>query len=161
MDKKEVYLVEDSADYRFLVRNVFNKFLPNYHLRFFQGAQELYQFLILQSAPEYKGRRPGVIILDLKLPAIDGYELLKLIRQTPDNEITQWKTVPVVILTAGCQDRDIEKCYKAGANSFMIKPIDIEELRHLLETICHYWIDYNQMPVAKQSQTLRTEEATE
>lgn len=152
MDKKEIYLVDDSADHRYLVRTIFKKFLPNYHVRFFQGGNELYQFLILQSSPEYTGRRPGLIILDLKMPAINGLELLKLLRRTPDNTETQWKTIPIVILSNNNSNEIINRCYLAGANSFFIKPVEFEELRFMLETICHYWLDYNKLPVLTQSQ---------
>lgn len=146
MSKMEIYLVDDSADHRYLVRTIFNKFLPNYHVRFFQGGKELYEYLILQSAPGFTGRLPGLIILDLKMPTIDGYEMLKLLRQTPDNSNTRWKTLPIVILTSNSTDRDISKCYLAGANSFFIKPVEFEDLRYLLETVCHYWMDFNKLP---------------
>ncbi|SKB45723.1 response regulator [Dyadobacter psychrophilus] len=152
MDKKEIYLVDDSADHRYLVRTIFKKFLPNYHVRFFQGGNELYQFLILQSSPEYTGRRPGLIILDLKMPAINGLELLKLLRRTPDNTETQWKTIPIVILSNNNSNEIINRCYLSGANSFFIKPVEFEELRFMLETICHYWLDYNKLPALTQSQ---------
>ncbi|WP_051663955.1 response regulator [Dyadobacter crusticola] len=161
MDKKEVYLVDDSADHRLLVRTIFNEFLPNYHVRFFQGASELYQFMILQSSPEYSGRRPGLIILDLKMPNIDGYDLLRLLRKTPDNNVTRWSTIPVIILTHSSSGVDIQKCYDAGASSFMIKPVEFEELRFLIETICHYWLDYNLLPPAKTSENRLTESENE
>jgi CheY-like chemotaxis protein len=148
MDQMEIYLVDDSADQRLLVRTIFKEFLPNYNLRSFQGAAELYQFLVLQSAPEYSGRRPALIILDLKMPSIDGVELLKLIRKTPDNSVTRWSAIPVVILTHSSAQEHIQRCYDAGASSFIVKPLEFEELRYLLETICHYWIDYNRLAVA-------------
>lgn len=148
MSKKEIYLVEDSSDFRQVVRTIFNKFLPDYHVRFFQGAQELYQYMILQSADEFKGRRPGLVILDFQLPSINGLELLKLMRQTPANEETEWKTIPIVILSGAAGQSDINKCYQAGANSFFVKPVDFEELRTMLETMCHYWIDYNRLATA-------------
>lgn len=147
MDQKDIYLVDDSADQRLLVRTIFKQFLPNYHLRSFQGGMELYQFLVLQSSPEYSGRRPGLIVMDLKMPSIDGLELLKLIRKTPDNGFTRWSTIPVVILTNSRDPEDVHRCYEAGASSFVTKPIEFEALRYLLETICHYWIDYNRLPV--------------
>ena len=143
MSKKEIYLVEDSSDFRQLVRGIFTKFLPDYHVRFFQGGQELYQYMVLQSAEDFKGRRPGLIILDLQLPAINGLELLKLIRQTPANVHTEWKTIPIAILSGAAQQEDINRCYQAGANSFLIKPVEFEELHTLLEIMCRYWIDYN------------------
>jgi len=145
MEQMEIYLIDDSADQRLLVRTIFKQFLPNYHVRSFQGANELYQFLILQSSPEYNGRRPALIVMDLKMPSIDGLDLLKLIRKTPDNGVTDWGTIPVVILTNSSSPVDIKNCYKAGANSFITKPLDFEGLRSLLETICRYWIDYNRL----------------
>ncbi|MCF0052847.1 response regulator [Dyadobacter chenwenxiniae] len=153
MDNKEIYLVDDSADHRYLVRTIFNKFLPNYHVRFFQGGNELYQFLILQSAPSYTGRRPGLIIMDLKMPSINGLELLKLIRQTPDNGVTQWKTMPIVILSNNSSNEITTRCYLAGANSFFMKPVEFEELRYMLETICHYWMDYNKLPAVSPTES--------
>ena len=152
MDQMEIYLVDDSADHRLLVRTIFKEFLPKYHLRSFQGAAELYQFLVLQSAPEYNGRRPALIILDLKMPSIDGLELLKLIRKTPDNAVTRWSTIPVLILTHSSAPEDIQRCYEAGASSFITKPLEFEALRYLLETISHYWLDYNRLAVARKSQ---------
>lgn len=143
MSKKEIYLVEDSSDFRQLVRGIFTKFLPDYHVRFFQGAQELYQYMVLQSAEQFKGRRPALIILDLELPTINGFELLKLVRQTPANAETVWKTLPIVILSGTVRQEDVNRCYQAGANSFFIKPPDFEELHVMLDTLCRYWIDYN------------------
>lgn len=145
MSKKEIYLVEDSSDFRQLVRGIFAKFLPDYHVRFFQGAQELYQYMVLQSAEHFKGRRPALIILDLQLPDISGLELLKLVRQTPSNTETEWKTIPIVILSGSARQEDVNRAYQAGASSFFIKPVEFEELHTLLETMCRYWIDHNRL----------------
>jgi CheY-like chemotaxis protein len=152
MDQNEIYLVDDSADHRLLVRTIFKQFLPDYHIRSFQGGMELYQFLVLQSSSEFVGRRPALIVMDLKMPSIDGLELLKLIRRTPDNLITKWSTLPVVILTNSSAAEDIQSCYDAGASSFVTKPLEFGALRSLLETICHYWIDYNRLPVLSSQQ---------
>ncbi|MCF2487842.1 response regulator [Dyadobacter sp. CY347] len=152
MDQKEIYLVDDSEDHRYLVRTIFKKFLPNYHVRFFQGGSELYQFLILQSSPDYAGRLPALIILDQQMPAISGLEVLKLLRRTPDNAKTKWKTMPIVILSNDNSNDIVNKCYLAGANSFFVKPLEFEELRYMLETICHYWMDYNRLPEVSQKQ---------
>ncbi|WP_439582023.1 response regulator [Dyadobacter bucti] len=146
--QKEIYLVEDSSDFRQLVRSIFNHFLPEYHIRSFQGARELYQYMVLQSDDEYTGRRPALIILDLKMYTIDGIELLKLIRQTPSNAFTEWKAIPVIMLSGSAHQDDINKCYQAGANSFFIKPVDFEELKKLLATVCRYWVDYNRLASA-------------
>lgn len=141
MSKKEIYMVEDSGEFRQLARGVFTKFLPDYHVRFFQGAQELYRYMVLQSAEQFQGRRPALIILDLHLPNINGLDLLKLIRQTPPNTETDWKTIPIVILSSTARQEDIARCFQEGANSFFVKPVDFEELHTLLESMCRRWID--------------------
>ncbi len=141
MSSKEIYLVEGSGEFRQLARSVFTKFLPDYRVRFFQGAHELYQYMVLQSAEQFKGRRPGLIIIDLELPAINGFDLLKLVRQTPPNTETDWKTIPIVILSSTARQEDIDRCYQAGANSFFVKPVDFEELHTFLVTMCRRWID--------------------
>lgn len=141
MSKKEIYLVEDSGEFRRLARGIFTKFLADYHIRFFQGAQELYQYMVLQSAEQFKGRRPGLIMIDLQLPVINGFDLLKLVRQTPPNAETDWKTIPIVILSDTARQEDIDRCQQAGANAVFVKPVDFEELHTLLETMCRRWID--------------------
>lgn len=151
-DKKELYIVDDSADHRFLVQNIFQKFLPQYPVRFFSGAEELYNFLILQSGQDYNGTVPGLIILDLRMPLFGGYELLKLLRQTPDNEHTQWKTLPIIMMSGEGTPQDITLCYQAGASSFLTKPVEFQDLRTTLETICHYWMDFNHLPSSKEDE---------
>lgn len=143
MTQKDIFLVEDSSDFRQLVRTIFAKFLPEYSVRSFQGGSELYQYMVMQSSDGYTGKRPSLIIMDLNLPTLNGYEILKLIRQTPSNNVTDWKTLPVVMLSGTSTQHDVNRCYQAGANSFFVKPVDFEELKTLLETICHYWVDYN------------------
>lgn len=145
MHKKEIFLVEDSSDFRQIVRTIFTQFLPGYTVRCFQGAHELYKYMILQSDENYRGNRPVLIILDLKMPTINGFEVLKMLRQTPSNAVTQWKTIPVVMLTGMATQEDINNCYLAGATSFFIKPVEFEELTQLLIQICHYWVDHNRL----------------
>ena len=154
MMKKEIFLVEDSSDFRQIVRRIFSTYLPEHHVRSFQGADELYRYMILQSADDYDGRRPAMIILDLGLPNINGIELLKLLRQTPANKITDWKTIPVVMMSSSDRQEDINKCYQAGASSYLVKPMDFEDLRKLLETVCFYWLDLNKV-TGKISEAVR------
>ncbi|WP_221393251.1 response regulator [Dyadobacter sp. NIV53] len=153
-DKKELYIVDDSADHRFLVQSIFTKFLPEYPVRFFTGGEDLYNFLILQSGDDYNGNYPGLIVLDLRMPLFNGYELLKLLRKTPDNKHIQWKTLPIIIMTGDETPQDVTLCYQAGANSFLTKPIEFQDLRTTLETICHYWLDFNRLPSAKEAEKI-------
>lgn len=141
--KKDIYLVEDSPDFRHLVRSIFKKFLPDYSIRFFQGGNELYQFMVLQSGENYTGSHPGLIIMDLDLPVINGYDMIRLVKQTPPNSATTWEKIPIVVLSNHATQADINRCYQAGINSFFIKPVEFDALHSLLATICRYWIDYN------------------
>lgn len=143
MSNKEIYLVEDSHEFRQLIRNIFTEFLPDYRIRFFQGGQELYQYMVIQSAEGFSGRRPGLIILDWALPMINGCEIVRLLRQTPLNSVTDWRTIPVIVLSGVARQEDVNECYAAGASSFFTKPVDFEELKAVFKTICHYWMDYN------------------
>nr|WP_262709884.1 response regulator [Dyadobacter psychrotolerans] len=114
----------------------------------FEGGEQLYHYLIQQSSPNFMGLLPGLIILNFRMPVLNGYELLKLLRQTPDNAHTQWRTLPIVMMTSENVSEEVKQCYQAGANSFVTKPIIFEELRELMETICHYWLDSNLVAAA-------------
>ncbi len=77
---------------------------------------------------------PALILLDLNLPAIDGCEVLRQIKQD-----ARLLTIPVVVCTTAAQPHDIDVCYQLGANSYMVKPVDFERLRYALERLMRYW----------------------
>jgi len=80
---------------------------------------------------------PALILLDLNLPVIHGYDLLLEIRRV------DWlRTTPVLIMSTSSNPRDIERCYAGGANSFFTKPVDFEKQRRMLSVICEYWLEY-------------------
>ncbi|HNP73084.1 MAG TPA: response regulator [Kouleothrix sp.] len=83
-------------------------------------------------APVWKP--PSLILLDLNLPATDGREVLAEIKHD-----TRLSTIPVVVLTTSANPKDIEACYRAGANSYMIKPVNMNELNRILHLLCEYW----------------------
>ena len=143
---RELYIVDDSEDHRFIIQSIFKKFLPSYPIRLFQGAKDLYELLIMQADANYQGSLPGLIILDLKMPFINGSDLLRLLRQTPDNEKICWKTFPIVMMSSEGSPQEILECYQAGANSFFTKPSDPEELKIVFQTLCKFWLDYNRLP---------------
>lgn len=145
--QRELYIVDDSEDHRFVIQNIFSRFLPTYPVRLFQGAKELYELLISQAEAGYKGSLPGLIVLDLKMPVIKGSDLLRLLRQTPSNENISWKTFPIVMMSNHGSAQEILECYRAGANSFFTKPTDPEELKLIYQTLCKFWLDYNRLPV--------------
>jgi len=140
---REIYIVDDNPDYRFLTRKIFKDFLPEYKLQVFERGQSLYQHLMLVSTDTYKGGLPGLILLDLQMPGIDGYNLLKLIRQRLNPKNVPWKTIPVIILTSEASNEEVVNCYNIGATSVITKPLDFNEQKEMFEVICQYWLGRN------------------
>ncbi len=80
--------------------------------------------------------KPGLILLDLNLPGTDGREFLTEIKQTPN-----LKKIPIIILTTSSEQSDIEKCYEAGANSYICKPVNIAALVDTLQRMKEFWFE--------------------
>ena len=85
--------------------------------------------------------RPGVILLDLRLPKVDGLEVLKLVKA--DEHLHK---IPVVILTTSKAEADMAKAYDSHANSYLVKPVDFMQFTQLMETFGYYWLAWNQYP---------------
>ena len=84
---------------------------------------------------------PAVILLDLKLPKVDGLEVLRQLKAH-----TQFRAIPVVILTTSSEDRDIQTAYQLGANSYIVKPVNFEKFVQVAEQIEVYWCVLNTPP---------------
>jgi CheY-like chemotaxis protein len=85
--------------------------------------------------------RPGLILLDLRLPRVDGLEVLKTIKTDPG-----LSRIPVVILTTSAAEADMVRAYDNHANSYMVKPVDYKQFVTLMETIGYYWLAWNEYP---------------
>ena len=84
---------------------------------------------------------PSLILLDLNLPATDGREVLAMIKR--DNAL---KLIPVVVLTTSSNPKDIDVCYRNGANSYMIKPVNLQQFTYQLQLVYNYWFGAVQLP---------------
>ena len=84
---------------------------------------------------------PIIILLDLKLPKVDGLEVLRQIKSHP-----QFHTIPVIVLTSSNEDRDIKTAYELGANSYITKPVDFDKFLDVAERIEIYWLAVNTPP---------------
>jgi CheY-like chemotaxis protein len=89
------------------------------------------------------GGPPVCVLLDVKLPRISGLEVLAWIREQPS-----LRRLPVILLTSSSQTADINRAYDLGANSFLVKPPDLDSLTQLVKTVAHYWVQTNVRPVA-------------
>ena len=89
------------------------------------------------------GGAPACVLLDVKLPRVSGLEVLAWIRNQPN-----LKRLPVILLTSSSQTADINRAYDLGANSFLVKPPDLDSLTQLVKTVAHYWVQTNVRPVA-------------
>jgi len=146
MNNKVILLVEDNPDDVALALRAFKKNNISNKIIIAKDGVEAIDFL-LGTGP-YAGRSmkdsPVVVLLDLKLPKMDGLEVLKTIRQ---NEAT--KLIPVVILTSSKEEQDIIKGYELGANSYVRKPVDFDEFIKAVNSLGLYWLLWNQPPPVK------------
>lgn len=126
-------VVDDAADYRFLLQQLFERFMPDYPVRFFADGQALLDEF------DHVELRPGLVILDRHMPRLDGHQTLLLLRAHPN-----CGTIPIVMMSADASLQEIEGCYKAGANSFLIKKQNVQDLKRVLNAICQYWLVINQ-----------------
>jgi CheY-like chemotaxis protein len=146
MDSREVeiLLVEDNInDAELTIRALRKNNIANNIIHLIDGAEAL-DFLLGKG--KYSGRntnsKPKVILLDIKMPKVDGMEALKQIKA---NEET--KTIPVVVLTSSKENPDVEQAYLLGANSYIIKPVEFENFKEAVVEMGMYWILYNHPPV--------------
>ena len=89
---------------------------------------------------------PKLVLLDLKLPKVDGMEVLRQLKSDG-----QTKTIPVVILTSSKEEKDLVQSYQLGVNSFIQKPVDFDQFRQIIKELQLYWLVVNQPPPARRS----------
>lgn len=149
VEVRELFIVDDNADHRYLIRQIFLKYLPDYSTRFFEGGEHLCQYLTNQSDRGAEAQLPAAIILDLHMPYLNGIQILKLIKNQTDEKYLLWCSIPVIIMTSQGNDDQVLDCYQAGANAFVRKPEELHELKDILSTICKFWIGVNRTPKLK------------
>lgn len=137
-----VYLVDDAADYRFLVQQVFKLFLPQYPLRLFADGMELIQSI--EAPTDLSGAElPKLLLLDVDMPKLSGTQTLERLQKYP-----AWQFVPIVMLSNRADDSFVSACYERGACSFLHKPLDLEQMKTVMGLLCHYWLDLNRTGTA-------------
>ena len=138
--RAEILLVEDNPNDVKLTLNAFKTANLANSVHVARDGVEALEFLFgAASSPDDKlPERPRLILLDLKLPRLDGHEVLKRIKGDP-----RTSAIPVVILTSSAEERDVMKTYEVGANSYIVKPVDFEQFTEAVRDIGKYWLVIN------------------
>jgi CheY-like chemotaxis protein len=138
-----VLLVEDEPAHAEIVkRNLEDSHIANRLMHVSDGQEALdYLFRRGEFTDAARSPRPGVILLDLRLPKVDGLEVLKTVKADPNLQ-----SIPVVILTTSAAEKDMVKAYGDHANSYLVKPVDFTQFTDLMKTLGYYWLAWNQHP---------------
>jgi CheY-like chemotaxis protein len=142
----EILLVEDDPQDLELALRALKKANFRNRIEVARDGAEALDFIFCEGA--HASRRiedaPRVILLDLKLPKVDGLEVLQRIRSDP-----RTKTIPVVVLTSSKEQKDVVESYRLGVNSFVVKPVSFDEFAAAVQQLGLYWLLLNEPPAAE------------
>lgn len=136
MNERSILLVEDNPDDAELALRALEASV-NLPIRLARDGQEALDVLFGPSSP---GPVPALVLLDLMLPKVDGFEVLRRIRASP-----QMSEMIVVVLSSSDTPEDIHRAYTLGANSYVQKPVEFSEYRETLQLVGHYWTGVNRL----------------
>lgn len=139
----EILLIEDNPSDRQLALYALRKAGLANRIEELRDGEEALDFIFCRGRFSDRSSLmpPKLILLDLKLPKVDGLEVLAEIRKNPDTRI-----VPVVVMTSSKQDQDVVANYNLGVNSYIQKPVDFEQFRETIRQVGYYWLVVNQAP---------------
>jgi len=141
-----ILLVEDDPAHAEIVKRNLSAFRVANRINHVEDGQEALDYLMHEGAyadPE-SSPRPGLILLDLRLPKVDGLEVLARIKASED-----LRTIPVVVLTTSSAESDLVKAYEHGVGSYLVKPVDFDKFTKQLEAFGYYWLAWNKFPDEK------------
>jgi two-component system response regulator len=142
----EILLVEDTASDAELAIYTLEKNRLAVQLKLVRDGAEALDFLFNEGVHANSSEErpsPRVIWLDLKLPKIEGKEVLRRIKSDP-----RTRDIPVVVLTSSHEDRDLRTAYDLGANSYVVKPVDFKEFGEVVRQLGVYWLELNERPTS-------------
>ena len=142
LQQVEILLVEDNAtDAELTLRSLKKHNLANNVVWVKDGAEALDFMFRTGSFADRANGHPRLILLDLKLPKVDGIEVLRRLKSDPKT-----KTVPIAMLTSSAEERDIIESYKLGVNSYLVKPVDFAQFIQVVSQAGLYWAVLNKTP---------------
>ncbi len=138
-----ILLVEDEEAHAVIVKRNLNDFKLSNKINHVKDGQAALDYLYQRHeySDPLSSPRPELILLDLRLPKVDGLEVLKIIKTDP-----LLVRIPVVIMTTSSAEKDITQAYDNYANSYLVKPLDLQQFMPMLESIGFYWLVWNQSP---------------
>lgn len=138
-----ILLIEDNVDHAELVMRSFAEHLIANQIYHVTHGEEALEYLFRQGiyADPNASPRPHVILLDLRLPRIDGLEVLEMIRSSPEI-----RNIPVVVLTTSQAEQDVARAYSEHVNSYLVKPVDFNSFTRMMEDLGFYWLAWNHYP---------------
>ena len=139
----EILLVEDNANDVELTLHALKRCNLANRIHVVHDGAEALEFIFCAGAYTHHNfaNSPKVVLLDLKLPLVDGLEVLQRVKSDPRTCV-----IPVVVLTSSREERDIVESYRLGVNSYMTKPVDFEQFTEAVRTLGMYWVLLNQLP---------------
>jgi len=138
-----ILLVEDDPAHAEIVRRNLEDSRVANRLVHVSDGQEALDYLFHQGAytDSEKFPRPGMVLLDLRLPKVDGLEVLKRAKADPS-----LSSIPIVILTTSATESDMARAYECQANSYLVKPVDLANFTAMMEAFGFYWLAWNKYP---------------
>jgi CheY-like chemotaxis protein len=140
MNQHTIFVAEDDEDDQFLLRTAFASTGVACDLVFFTNGEELINQLALAE------HRPTLVLLDLNMPIMDGFQTLSHLR---DQEI--YRTMPVLVLTTSSQREDVTRAYAMGANSFITKPHQYADLTRIVQQLQQFWLSTASVPMISKA----------
>ena len=140
-----ILLADDDPDDRRLTQDAFEESRLANDLRVVEDGQELLDYL--RRDGRFQGEhapRPGLILLDLNMPRLDGREALQAIKADPS-----LRSIPIVVLTTSKSEEDVFRSYDLGVNSFITKPVSFQGLVEVVRVLGHYWFEIVELPGSK------------
>ena len=143
----EILLVEDNPNDEMLAMHAFEKQKIVNNVFVVRDGAEALEYIFCSGEYAHRSiQNPRLILLDLKLPLVDGIEVLRQIRSDPRTRL-----IPVVVLTSSAEERDIVETYQLGVNSYIVKPVDFEQFNEVAKHLGYYWLLLNRQPIATNS----------
>jgi len=142
----EILLVEDNPNDVKLALHAFKKNNLSNRIQVVRDGEEALEFIF--ATGQYQNRTvlpsPKVVLLDLKLPKVDGLEVLRRVKSDP-----RTKSIPIVMLTSSREDKDVIESYALGVNSYIVKPVDFVQFTEAVQNLGMYWMLLNNPPLTQ------------